>query len=68
MKETSFIAQHIFCKGIQSKVDVLKVDINKKLLSYVWGAHAEYSHALEENKKAKIAGKKQKQESRMLDQ
>lgn len=68
MKETSYVAQHIFCKGIQSKGDVLKVDINTKLLSYVWGAHAEYSHALEENKKTKIAGKKQKQESCTLDQ
>ena len=38
-----------FLESIQSKGGVLKVDINKKLLSNVQGAHAEYLHALEEN-------------------
>ena len=62
MKETSLVAQGIVCEGVQSEGGVLKVDINKKLLLYVQRAHAEYSHALEENKKTQTAGEKQKQE------
>ena len=62
MKETSLVAQRIAYKGIQSEGGVLKVDINKKFLSYVQGAHAEYSHVLEGNKKTQTAGKKRKQE------
>ena len=57
LKETSLVAH-----GVQSEGGVLKVDINKKLLLYVQRAHAEYSHALEENKKMQMAGEKWKQE------
>ena len=35
MKETLLVTQHIVYSGIQSSDGVLKVDINKKLLSYV---------------------------------
>ena len=66
MKEASLVAQSDVYEGIKSKGGVLKVDINKKLLSYVQGAHAEYSHALEENKKMETAGEKRKQERRRL--
>ena len=62
MKETSLVAQGIVCEGVQSEGGVLKVDINKKLLLYVQRAHAEYSHALEENRKMQTAGKKRKLE------
>ena len=31
-------------------------------MAYVQGAHAEYIHALEENKKTQMTGKKQNQE------
>ena len=57
MKETSLVVQ-----GVQSEGGVLKVEINKKLLLYVQRAHAEYSHALEENRKMQTAGKKRKLE------
>ena len=62
MKETSLVAQHIVYKGIQSEEGILKVDINKRLLSYVQGNHAEHSNALEENKKMQKAGKRLNQE------
>ena len=58
MKETSLLAQCIVYKGIQSARGVLNVDVNKKLKSFVWGAHAEYSDGLEENQKTQTAGEK----------
>ena len=61
MKETSLVTQHIACEGIQSEGGVLKVDINKTLLSFMTGTLAEYSCVLEENKKTQVPGKKQKQ-------
>ena len=66
MKETSLAAQRIAYEGIQSEGGVLKEDINKKFLSYVQGAHAEYSHVLEGNKKTQTAGEKRKQERHRL--
>ena len=70
MKETSLVAQcchTMYCLRRYSNERVaLKVDINKKLLSYVRGAHAEYSRALKDNKKTQMAGEKQKQEQRRL--
>ena len=56
-QDTSLVTQFIVYEGIQS-VGVLKVDINKKLLPYVQGAHVEYSQALGENNKMESAGEK----------
>ena len=66
MKETSLVAQRTVYEGIQNEGDVLYVDINRKLLLYVRGVHAECSHALEENKKMQTAGEKGKQERSRL--
>ena len=61
--EGNFICYRtIVYDGIQNEEGFLKVGINKKLLSYVQETHAEYLHALEENKKMWMTGKKQKQE------
>ena len=64
-QDTSLVTQFIVYEGIQS-VGVLKVDINKKLLPYVQGAHVEYSQALGENNKMESAGEKWKQNRRRL--